>query len=453
MGLIKNIEELTKDSKQIRKDLLEILEYALQESLPEAAITKTVRLKNNELKIANEKLFLSEIDNIFVIGSGKATYRMAKSLYDVLGDKISKGIITINESSKKNIGHIKVIQAGHPIPTEKGIKGTNEILSLLEKAEEKDLVIALISGGGSALLAAPLEGITLSDLQKTNELLLASGASIKEINTIRKHISKIKGGRLSGAAYPADIISLIISDVVGDDLSTIASGPTVGDKTTYQDAYNVLEKYYLTERIPFSVLSTLKEGIEGHIPETPFPDEKALSRTLNKIILSNAKTLESAQKRAKKLGYNTSILSSKMEGKAEKVGIFHGEIAREVTLSGIPIKPPAIILSGGECVVTLGEIGKAEGGPNQECVIGFAEKIGPSNKIAFLSVDTDGIDGYSEFAGGIIGGNITKIYSEEIKKTLTDHSSSDFLRKIGGGIITGETGTNVNDLRILGVSA
>jgi glycerate-2-kinase len=281
---------------------------------------------------------------------------------------------------------------------------------------------------------------------------LASGASIKEINTIRKHISKIKGGKLSQAAYPASLISLIISDVVGDDLSSIASGPTVGDKTTYQDAYNVLEKYYLTEKIPFSVLSKIKEGIEGHIPETPFPKDDDLSKTSNKIILSNAKTLESAQKKAEQLGYNTTILSSKMEGKAEKVGIFHGEIAREVTLSGIPIKPPAIILSGGECVVNLGEIGKTEGGPNQECVIGFAEKIGASKNIAFLSVDTDGIDGYSEFAGGIIGGDIAKIYPEEIKKALTEHSSSDFLRKTGGGIITGETGTNVNDLRILGIS-
>lgn len=453
MRLIKNFEELTKDSKQIRKDLLEILEYALGESSPESAVTKTVRLEGNELKIANEKLFLSETGNIYVIGSGKATYRMAESLYNILGKKISKGIITINESSKKDIGSIKVIQAGHPIPTEKGINGANDILSLLEKTEKKDLIIALISGGGSALLAAPLDNISLPDLQKTNELLLASGASIKEINTIRKHISKIKGGRLSQASYSANLISLIISDVVGDDLSAIASGPTVGDRTTYQDAYDVLEKYYLTEKIPFSVLSELKEGIEGYIPETPFPEDESLSRTLNKIILSNAKTLESAQKKARQLGYNTTILSSKMEGKAEKVGIFHGEIAREVTLSGIPIKPPAIILSGGECVVSLGEIGKEEGGPNQECVIGFAEKIGASKKIAFLSVDTDGIDGYSEFAGGIVGGNTTKIYPEKIKKALTEHSSSDFLRKIDGGIITGKTGTNINDLRILGISS
>jgi glycerate 2-kinase len=452
MQLIKNFLELTKDSIQIRKDLLKILEYAMEKSLPEAAITKAVRLNNNELKITNEKLLLSETNNIFVIGSGKATYRMAKSLYDIIGDRISKGIITTNKSSKKYIGPIKVIQAGHPMPTEEGIKGANEILSLAEKAQEKDLIIALISGGGSVLLAAPLEGISLSELQKTNELLLASGASINEINTIRKHISRIKGGRLSGAAYPANLISLIISDVVGDDLSTIASGPTAGDSTTYKDAHNILEQHQLIDKVPLSVLHTIKDGIEGRIPETPFPDDEVLSKTLNKIILSNDKTLEIAQKKAAELGYNTSILSSKIEGPSREAGVFHGEIAKEISLSGIPTKPPAIILSGGECVVTLDKIGKEEGGPNQECVVGFAEKMGSLKKTVFLSVDTDGIDGYSKFAGGIIGGNKTRIAREDIEEALTNHSSSNFFRKIGGGIETGETGTNVNDLRILGVA-
>jgi len=452
MKIIKNFDELTKNSNQIRRNLLEILEYALEKSLPESAINRAVRLEGNVLKITNEKIPLPEINNIFVIGSGKATYRMASSIYNILGDRISKGFITIKEPSKENIGPIKVIQAGHPIPTEKGIKGANEILSLAEKAQENDLIIALISGGGSALLAAPLEGIALADLQKTNELLLASGVSINEINTIRKHISKIKGGRLSQIAYPANLISLAISDVVGDDLSTIASGPTVGDSTTYKDAYNILRKYNLTEKVPSSVLNAIERGVDGQIPETPFPDDEVLSKTYNRIILSNTSALENAQKKAVELGYNTSILSSKIEGASREAGTFHGEIAKEISLSGIPIKPPAIVLSGGECVVTLDKIGKEEGGPNQECVIGFAEKMGSLSNIAFLSVDTDGIDGYSEFAGGIIGGNNTKIDREEIEKALTNHSSSDFFRKIASGIKTGETGTNVNDLRILGVS-
>lgn len=453
MDLIKNFKELTKDSNQIRKDLLTILDFALKESLPETAINKTVILENDTLKITDKKFSISKLENIFVIGSGKATYRMAKSLYDILGKKISKGIITINEPYKKDIGKIKVIKAGHPIPTEKGIKGANGILSLAGKADKKDLIIALISGGGSALLAAPLEKISLKSLQKTNELLLASGASIKEINTIRKHISKIKGGRLSEAAYPAGLISLIISDVVGDDLSTIASGPTAGDSTTYNNAYEILDKYDLTKKIPPSILNTIKQGIKGEIQETPGPEDKVLSKTFNRIIMNNSKALESAQKKAADLGYNTFILSSKLEGKAREVGAYHAKIVKEIKMSGNPIKPPAIILSGGECVVSLDKIGKEEGGPNQECVIGFAEKMGSSKNIAFLSVDTDGIDGYSKLAGGIAGCNNTKIAREEIKEALTNHSSSNFFRKIGGGIITGETGTNVNDLRILGVAS
>ncbi len=451
MSLIKNFEELTRNSNQIRKDLLTILDYALKESLPEAAINKSVILENDTLKITDKKFSLSKLENIFVIGSGKATYRMAKSLYNILRGKISKGVITINEPSKENLGPIKVIQAGHPLPTEQGVKGANEILSLAEKADKKDLIISLISGGGSSLLAAPLSGINLKDLQKINELLLASGASIKEINTIRKHISKIKGGRLSGAAYPANLISLIISDVVGDDVSTIASGPTVGDSSTYKEAYEILEKYDLMEKIPPSISNNIKSGAEGKIRETPGPEDETLSKTFNRIILNSTKALESAQKKAIELGYNTYILSSKLEGNARKVGALHGETAKEVHLSGSPIEPPAIILSGGECVVALDKIRKERGGPNQECVIGFAEKMDSLNEIAFLSVDTDGIDGYSRFAGGIIGGNKKKISGEEIEEALRKHSSSNFLRKIGGGIITGETGTNVNDLRILGV--
>jgi glycerate 2-kinase len=451
MGFIKNFSELTKNSRKIRRDLLSILEYALKEALPETAVKKAVKIENDVLKITDKEFPLSGIENIFVIGGGKATYRMGEALYSVLGDKISEGAITVNEISKKNIGQIEVIKAGHPIPTEEGIKGAKRILSIAEKAKENDLIIVLVSGGGSALLAAPSEGIALLDLQKTNESLLASGASIHEINTIRKHISRIKGGRLSQIAYPAKLIALIVSDVVGDNLSVISSGPTVGDGTTYKDAYNIMEKYHLIEKIPSSVLNVIKNGMTGKIPETPSAGDMALSKTFNKIILSNAVALESVRKKADELGYNTFILSSEIEGKAKEVGAFHVKIAEEISSSGVPIKPPAIVLSGGESVVALDEIGKEEGGSNQECVIGFAEKMISLEKLAFLSVDSDGIDGYSKFAGGIIGGKETEISRREIKEALMKHSSSNFLRKIGGGIETGKTGTNVNDIRILGV--
>ncbi|MEJ2355361.1 MAG: glycerate kinase [candidate division WOR-3 bacterium] len=451
MNFIKNLSELTKNSHKIRKDVLSILEYALGEAMPESAIKEEVKLEEDLLKVSDKEFSLSRIENIFVIGGGKATYIMARVLYDIIGEKITEGAITTNESSKEDIGPIEVIAAGHPIPTEEGVKGTKRILSIAEKAKEDDLIIVLVSGGGSALLAAPSFGISLSDLQTTNELLLASGASIKEINTIRKHISRIKGGRLSQVAYPARLTALIVSDVVGDDLSVISSGPTVGDGTSYEDAYNVLKRYNLTERIPSSVLSVVKNGMDGQIPETPYPGDRVLSKTFNRIILSSSAALESARRKAEELGYNTFILSSAIEGKAEEVGASHARIAEEVFSSGVPVKTPAVILSGGESVVTLDAIGKEEGGPNQECVMGFAYKMNFLNKAAFLSVDSDGIDGYSGFAGGIIGGNNKEIDGDKIKEALKKHSSSNFLREIGGGIETGKTGTNVNDIRILGV--
>ena len=451
MGFIKNFSELTKNSHKIREDLLSILEYALKEALPETAIRKSVKMRKDLLRVADKEFPLSRIENIFVIGGGKATYRMARALYGVLGSMITEGAITINESSMEDVGPIEVIAAGHPIPTEEGVKGTKRILSIAGKAKENDLIIVLVSGGGSALLAAPSEGISLSDLQKTNELLLASGASIKEINTIRKHISRIKGGKLSQVAYPARLIALIVSDVVGDDLSVISSGPTVGDETSYKNAYNVLKKYNLIGKIPSSVLNIIENGVAGKIPETPCPGDRVLSKTFNRIVLSNSEALESARRKADELGYNTFVLSSEIEGKAEEVGASHAKIAEEIFSSGVPVKPPAIILSGGESVVALDTIGKEEGGPNQECVIGFADKMHLLNKVAFLSVDSDGIDGYSKLAGGIIGGKETEIDREKIKETLTKHSSSNFLVKMGGGIETGKTGTNVNDIRILGV--
>ncbi|MEJ2568873.1 MAG: DUF4147 domain-containing protein, partial [candidate division WOR-3 bacterium] len=345
MGFIKNFSELTKNSHKIREDLLSILEYTLKEALPETAIRKSVKMRKDLLRVADKEFPLSRIENIFVIGGGKATYRMARALYGVLGSKITEGAITINESSMEDVGPIEVIAAGHPIPTEGGVKGTKRILSIAGKAKENDLIIVLVSGGGSALLAAPSEGISLSDLQKTNELLLASGASIKEINTIRKHISR---------------------DVVGDDLSVISSGPTVGDETSYKNAYNVLKKYNLIGKIPSSVLNIIENGVAGKIPETPCPGDRVLSKTFNRIVLSNSEALESARRKADELGYNTFVLSSEIEGKAEEVGASHAKIAEEIFSSGVPVKPPAIILSGGESVVALDTIGKEEGGPNQE---------------------------------------------------------------------------------------
>jgi glycerate-2-kinase len=451
MKFIKNYNKLIKGASALRKDVLKILEYTLKDINPEKAIKRAVIQKNNILKITDLKIDLDKIKNIYVVGGGKASFLMAKALYDIIDNRIKNGIISVNNATKNKIGPIKIIEAGHPLPTKEGIEASKNMVKIAEEARENDIIIALISGGGSALLPLPYGEITINDLRETNKLLLASGASIDEINIVRKHISMIKGGRLSISAYPAKIISLIISDVVGDDISSIASGPTAGDDSTFLDAYRILKYYNISKNVPSSVLKTLKNGIKGKISETPNSNNSVFKKTFNRIILNNLSALKTCRKKAKEFNYNTLILSSVIEGDAKNVGIFHSAIAKEVKLSANPVKLPAIIISGGETTVTLEKYGKSKGGRNQECVIGFLSKFTPTKKEVFLSVGSDGIDGNSEFAGGIIGGSPLSFKKEELIKSLETHSTSEFLKRINGNILTGVTGTNVNDIRILGI--
>lgn len=451
MKFIKNYNKLIKGASKLRKDVLRILEYTFKDISPEEAIKRILIKKNNNLKITDLKINLSKIKNIYVVGGGKASFLMAKALYGIIGNRIKNGIISVNNATSNKIGPIKIIKAGHPLPTKEGVEASKNIIKISEEAREDDIIIALISGGGSALLPFPSRGITINDLRETNKLLLASGASIDEINIVRKHISMIKGGRLSVSAYPAKIISLIISDVVGDDISSIASGPTAGDNSTFLDAYRVLEHYNISKSVPSSVLKTIENGIKGKISETPNSDSHVFETTFNRIILNNLSALKTCKKKAEQLNYNTLILSSVIEGDSKNVGIFHSAIAREVKLSSNPVKLPAIIISGGETTVTLEKYGESKGGRNQECVTGFLSKFTPTKNEVFLSVGSDGIDGNSEFAGGIIGGSPLSFNKEDLLGALEKHSTSEFLEKINGNILTGVTGTNVNDIRILGI--
>lgn len=451
MTFIKNYKALTQCASQIRKDILKILECILNNANPEEAVKRSVSITVNSLTITDITIPLNKIKNIYVVGGGKASYKMAKALTEILGKRITEGIISVKEAPPSRIGAIKIIKAGHPIPTEKGIEASREVIKITDKAGKDDLIIALISGGGSALLPYPMEDITLSQLQKTNELLLSSGATINEINVVRKHISMIKGGKLSDSAYPAMVISLIISDVIGDDLSSIASGPTSPDNSTYEDAYSILKKFIIDSKVPSPVIETLINGMNGKIPETPILKSKVFSKTHNRIILNNLLALKAGEKEAIDSGYHTLILSSAIEGESKNAGILHAGIAREIASSSNPSKPPSIIFSGGETTVTLGKYSNSQGGPNQECVTGFATKMEISDKTVFLSIDSDGIDGNSKYAGGIIGGGSPTFDNIDLSNALRTHQSTKFLERINGVVLTGETGTNVNDIRILGV--
>jgi len=391
---------------------------------------------------------------LLIIGFGKAAVAMGHAAEDSLYDLITDGLlITKHGHSNQNLPlkKIKVLEAGHPIPDEYGYAGTAEVVRLLQKADESTLVLCLISGGGSALLVSPCSEITLQEKQTVSELLLISGAEISELNTVRKHISAVKGGRLAEIGFPARIISLILSDVIGDRLDVIASGPTAPDKTTFNDAHKVLKKYELLDRIPESVLRVIDDGIKGRIPDTPKEGNPLFSAVENIIIGSNRIALNAAKQKAEDFGFETEIISSELQGESREVGEWLAEKAKDIKESikqgG---KASRCIISGGETTVTVK--GKGLGGRNMELALAFAKEIEGIDGITFLSAGTDGTDGPTDAAGAIVDGKTVETaraagLNPEVY--LNNNDSYNFFKKIDGLLITGPTGTNVMDIQII----
>jgi len=392
-------------------------------------------------------------NRVIVIGFGKAACPMAKAIEDSLPDSLKAGIIITKYShcNEYILERIKFFEAGHPIPDENGLKGTNAIIRLLENNAEHTLVVCLISGGGSALLVAPYEGITLSEKQKVTELLLKAGADIYELNTIRKHISNVKGGRLAEIAYPVRVISLILSDVIGDRLDVIASGPTAPDRTTFQDALAVLEKYSLADKIPLSVLDILRRGSQGLIPETP-KENSIVFRTVENIIIgSNKKALEAAKTKARELNLHTEIISTEITGEARNIGKWLAKVALETRKNfRTSHHKPLCLISGGETTVTVK--GNGIGGRNMELALAFALEIEGIEGITLLSAGTDGTDGPTDAAGAIVNGETirkAKFLGIEAEEYLKNNDSYHFFERIECLFVTGPTGTNVMDIQIV----
>ena len=389
---------------------------------------------------------------LVLIGFGKAASLMSKAIEDNLGDLLAGGIIVTKYGhSVRGERNSKIItyEAGHPLPDENGLKATKEILRVLKEADKNTLVICLISGGGSALLVAPYRDITLADKQEVTGMLLKAGADIYELNTVRKHISAVKGGRLAEAAQPAAIISLILSDVMGDRLDMIASGPTVPDKTTYNDAHNILLKYRLESRLPASVAETISKGIRGLMPETPKDDDPVFQRTSNIIIGSSKIATDAARKAAELLGYRTTVLSAELSGEASIVG---GELARKAIDFKKALAPgdKACLIAGGETTVTVR--GNGKGGRNMELALAFGMEIKGLPGITFLSAGTDGTDGPTDAAGAFVDGQtVAKAEGAGIDAVeyLKNNDSYTFFSRTGDLFITGPTGTNVMDIQII----
>jgi len=422
---------------------------------PARKLKESVRIEGNQLLIkteeGSEKAFhLNGFKNIFLTGAGKASASMASAMEQIFGDRITKGIITAKYGHVLPLKRIEVIEAGHPIPDQKGFEGTTKIQSLLRASGPGDLVIFLLSGGGSALLPLPVEGITLEEKQQVTQLLLDCGADIGEINTIRKHISQIKGGWLARWAYPSTVIGFILSDVVGDPLDVIGSGPTVPDPSTYEDAYEILKKFDLIHRIAPSIQKHLFMGREGKVEETPKPGEPVFEKVHNMIIGSNILALRSAEREASSLGLHTVILSSSIVGDTREAARFHSAIVKEVLSSGYPLSRPACIISGGETTVMIK--GSGLGGRNQEFALAAALEIQGFEKIVLLSGGTDGTDGPTDAAGAIADHTTVeraRAMGLNPKAHLENNDAYPFFQRLGDLLITGPTHTNVMDVRIL----
>lgn len=435
---------------KLRKHARQIFEAGLQAVDPLQAIVRHVILNDNVLRINKQQFNLNDYDRILVVGAGKACAPMAKAVEDLLGDRISDGIIVTKDDHGLPLKKIKVCEASHPVPDARGVAGTEGILELVEKATERDLIICLISGGGSALLIAPVEEISLADKQRTTKLLLGCGATIHEFNTVRKHLSRAKGGRLAQRAYPATVTSLILSDVVGDDLDVIASGPTVFDSSTFHDAKQILKGYGIWDQLPNNVRNHLEKGSAGRIEDTPKSDHTAFEKCSQVLVGTNLQALQAAADAAEHLGYCPLILTSKIEGEAREVAKFYTAIAKEVLSSSHPMEPPVCVLAGGETTVTIS--GEGRGGRNQEFALAAAMAIDGMDNVIVLCGGTDGTDGPTDAAGAMSdGATIARALEKNMnpKDFLQRNDSYNFFQRLDDLIMTGPTRTNVMDIYML----
>lgn len=373
---------------------------------------------------------------VWVVGAGKASARMAEAAERVLGARIAGGWINTKYGHQARTRRIHLHECGHPVPDERGVQGAQAIATIADRAGPDDLLLCLISGGASALLPLPAPGVSLADMQRVTRELLACGAAIHEINCVRKHLSAIQGGRLAQRAAPARVVTLVLSDVIGDDLDVIGSGPTVPDRSTLQDARAVLDRY----------------GIAAPLPETetPKPGDPVFARVDNRIIGSNAIAAEACVRKARELGYRAAILSTTVDGETREIGRMHGAIAREIRRFGRPLRPPACLVSGGETTVTLR--GDGRGGRNQEFVLAAAPVIAGLKQVGILSAGTDGTDGPTDAAGGWVDGATMARAARrglDVEAALRHNDSYPLLAQLKDLLVTGPTGTNVMDLHLI----
>jgi hydroxypyruvate reductase len=420
---------------KLRRDAKTILMAALAAADPTAAVDRVLRSRED----------LDGYKRIFVVGAGKAGGTMARAVENFLSGRISAGCVNVKEGDAARTRLIELRACGHPVPDERGLAGAKRIAEICEQAGEDDLVICLLSGGASALAPLPAPPITLAEKQETTKLLLSSGANIHEMNAVRKHLSALKGGQLARLAAPAHVLGLILSDVVGDDLDVIGSGPTAPDASTFRDAFAVLEKYEIRDHVPARVRERLRNGAQ----ETPKATDPLFGRVENIIVGSNQKSLESAAQAAKELGYNALILSSTIEGETRDVARMHAAIARQIRTYGQPVSPPVCVISGGETTVSMLDGKSGKGGRNQEFALAAAIDAAGLEDVLILSAGTDGTDGPTDAAGAVADGETVTRSNGRAAEALWEHDAYPLFEALGDLITTGSTGTNVMDLHLI----
>lgn len=463
-----------------------VLSAALQAVEPGAAVARYVQRNGDMLVIAGQEYDLRRYARLWIVGAGKAGAPMAQRMAFILGNRLSGGLVIVKEGyaskSSASVAHaliapnshtpgpvkatqtagsesilgnamptnLRLIEAGHPIPDQRGVDGAAQIANLLSDLKQDDLVICLISGGGSALLVSPAADLTLADLQALTAALLACGASIYEINILRKHLEQLKGGGLARLAAPATLVTLVLSDVVGDPLEVIASGPTVPDPSTFSDAWDVLQRYNLQDQIPRPLVERLARGCRGELPDTPKPGDPLFDQVRNIIIGSNLQAAQAAIQQAQEEGFHTLLLTTQLQGEARQAGRFLAAIARQIAANDQPLSRPACLLAGGETTVSI--TGDGLGGRNQELALGAVADLAGLEQVALVTLATDGGDGPTNAAGAVVTGQTlhrARQMGLDPARYLARNDAYHFFAQLGDLIYTGPTQTNVTDLAFL----
>jgi hydroxypyruvate reductase len=418
---------------------VDCLERAVEAVLPERVVRDSVTLADETLSVCGSAYDLAAYDRVVVVGGGKAADGVADALEAVLGDRIDAGAVVTPTPGDGD--RIDRLPGDHPVPSERGVESARRLIELLDGADDGTLVLAVVTGGASAVIPTPAEGVSLSDLRATTDALLRSGADIGELNAVRKHLSTLKGGGLARRAAPATVVGLVLSDVVGNDLGVIASGPAAPDETTFADARAVLDRYGVD--VPTSVRERFDRGAAGDVEETPTTGDPVFDRVHNHVLADGHAALLAAGEAAAERGYDALVLSSRVRGEAREAAKSHVAVAEESAATGDPLAPPAVVLAGGECTVTVQ--GDGEGGPNLEFALSAARELGTDAVVA--AVDSDGEDGGTDVAGAVVD-PATVDDGAAAAAALRDNDALPYLRARGALVRSGPTGTNVNDLRV-----